>query len=735
MAETKKYIAEFEVNSEGAIVNIKKIQAATDDAATATNNLKKEIKTLSQELANTDPQSEKYQELAKRIGQLKDQVGDAAEAIKANAGSAFTNFADNAGLVGSRLGDLDFEGAASAVSGLGEATKKLNFKELGKGAGELGKSLIGLGKALLTNPIFLIGTAILLIITNFDKLIQLFPPLNLAFNAIKEAIGFVTDAIFAFTDAIGLTSKAADDALADQISKKDQAVSDLDRAERRAKANAKKNGQDTLDIEKQYEKERLAIYQNIIKGLEKKVASGRTLTEQEVKDLQDAKNQVADIEIKAMEREADEAAKAREKKEKEAEEAARKEEQRQAEAARKAEENRKKREQEAQATKDREKQITDTLKAAEEERFQASLEGVDKELRQMDLKYQKLIEQAGTNEKLISEIRAAAAIEQSDILKREGDRQQKIIEDTEKANAAEIKRLKQESTMEAIALEEQATEDLTRSKLSAREIELRDLRDKFFEQKATIEANGGSTADLLELQRIQEKAINDQYDQEDLERQKAIDEEKLANQKAAQDARLALATEALSMLASLNEEKTKELGDKIKGIDKAISEAKTKEERQRLIEQKNALEKEAKKAFERNKKLQIAQALIQTYQSATAAYASQMVVPTPDAPIRAAIAAGAAVAAGLIQVNKIRKTQYESSSTPDSGGVGGGSPVAGGSAGSAGNAGAPSVGGIDLGFLQNRPPQPAKSYVIAGEVNDAQEARSKVENLARLNIN
>ena len=48
-----------------------------------------------------------------------------------------------------------------------------------------------------------------------------------------------------------------------------------------------------------------------------------------------------------------------------------------------------------------------------------------------------------------------------------------------------------------------------------------------------------------------------------------------------------------------------------------------------------------KKAFKRNKDLATAQALILTYESAIAAYRSQLTA-TPDSPIRAAIAAGIA---------------------------------------------------------------------------------------------
>lgn len=53
------------------------------------------------------------------------------------------------------------------------------------------------------------------------------------------------------------------------------------------------------------------------------------------------------------------------------------------------------------------------------------------------------------------------------------------------------------------------------------------------------------------------------------------------------------------------------------------------------------------------KTLAIASTTISTYQAAQAAYASQMNIPTPDAPIRATIAAAIAVAAGLARVKAI----------------------------------------------------------------------------------
>lgn len=91
-------------------------------------------------------------------------------------------------------------------------------------------------------------------------------------------------------------------------------------------------------------------------------------------------------------------------------------------------------------------------------------------------------------------------------------------------------------------------------------------------------------------------------------------------------------------------------------------------------------EKSQRRAFEINKKLQIAQAIIQTYQGATAAFATAAANPiTVLYPAYPGIMAGIAVASGLANVATISKQQFQSSSpggggqqSPSFGGGGGG---------------------------------------------------------------
>jgi len=121
-----------------------------------------------------------------------------------------------------------------------------------------------------------------------------------------------------------------------------------------------------------------------------------------------------------------------------------------------------------------------------------------------------------------------------------------------------------------------------------------------------------------------------------------------------------------------------------------------------------------KKAFKRNKAISIAETLVSTYQAAQKAYASQLAIPTPDAPIRAQIAAGIAVAAGLAKVAAIKSQQF------NGGGSAGG--ATGGGAGGVGG-GTTSVG-VDVGSLvpnqQTATPEPVRAYVVSNEISNKQ---------------
>jgi hypothetical protein len=79
-------------------------------------------------------------------------------------------------------------------------------------------------------------------------------------------------------------------------------------------------------------------------------------------------------------------------------------------------------------------------------------------------------------------------------------------------------------------------------------------------------------------------------------------------------------------------------------------------------------EEQQRKAFEIKKQASIAQAIVETIGAAQSAYASQMAIKTPDAPIRAAVAAALALAAGVARVRKIEQTPFEAKGVDTAGG-------------------------------------------------------------------
>ena len=142
-------------------------------------------------------------------------------------------------------------------------------------------------------------------------------------------------------------------------------------------------------------------------------------------------------------------------------------------------------------------------------------------------------------------------------------------------------------------------------------------------------------------------------------------------------------------------------------------------------------EKQAKRAFQIKKAASISTALIDTYLSARSAYFSQF-LPIADAssPVRGGIAAGIAVASGLVGVAKIASQKFEGGGSASGGGGGGGAE--GGGGGMGGGSQAPSfnvVGNNGLNQLAQLQQQPTQAYVVSGQVTTAQSLdRNRIQN-------
>jgi hypothetical protein len=136
-----------------------------------------------------------------------------------------------------------------------------------------------------------------------------------------------------------------------------------------------------------------------------------------------------------------------------------------------------------------------------------------------------------------------------------------------------------------------------------------------------------------------------------------------------------------------------------------------------------------KKAFEFQKGVNIATAVIDTFQSAVAAYKGSIGTPIVG-PVLAPIAAAAAVAAGIANIRRIEQTKFDSKDTPSAGGGGGG----GGSF--APNLSAPvgntSTNLASIGFGNQEQPEPVKVFVTETDISSSQKNVQKIEQKASI---
>jgi hypothetical protein len=348
--------------------------------------------------------------------------------------------------------------------------------------------------------------------------------------------------------------------------------------------------------------------------------------------------------------------------------------------------------------------------AALDKAIAAELNAVDQELKMASERAEILRKQAALAEsdeatkQAVAEAEAKVIEIETQSLKQrkrlEGERQSLIKQRTSETEAAAAAIIKAEQEVQK-ALKEAA---LSREDAQTQEIEKEKAKYQALQEKAG--ENMELLAQLKEAERLALLDIDAKYDALELAaEQKKEDEAKKIRDAA--DAQRQKDTEAAEQaMAELKESATAGTFSLLTTLNKAF--AKDTEEGQ-------------KKAFKRNQALNIAETLISTYAAAQKAYASQLAIPTPDAPIRAQIAAGVAVAAGLAKVAAIKSQQFTG------GGSAGG--ATGGGAGGLGG-GVQSVG-VDVGTLipnqQTPTPEPVRAYVVENEISNKQALNRELQ--------
>lgn len=205
MADT---VIKLTLDASGAVQGLDNIEAAAVSTSRTLGDIRKELKSVSQELGGLDSTSDEFAKLAARAGALKDEMKDVAESINANAGPALENVAANAGNLQGQLQNLDFDGAAKSAKGLATSIGGLKFGDLQKGVSNFGNSLKGLGKALLANPIFLLSGILIAVIANFKEISEVLDSLtNRATRDFAKATQQAVDASKAASEAFDLEER------------------------------------------------------------------------------------------------------------------------------------------------------------------------------------------------------------------------------------------------------------------------------------------------------------------------------------------------------------------------------------------------------------------------------------------------------------------------------------------------------------------------------------------------
>ena len=193
--------------------------------------IKKELRDLKGELANaTDPKE--MARLAQRAGELSDKLKDANEQVKNFAtGSKFEQVSNGIDGIKNSIMSLDFEEAAqkakvfqSAVSGINSKDVSSAFKGLISTVSTLGQTFVKFGVMLLTNPIFLLVAVITAIVAGVVIFLNKIGLLGKAFEVIMAPIRAFVDGLKDILDYLGLTDFAGEEAAANEAKRQEAAL-------------------------------------------------------------------------------------------------------------------------------------------------------------------------------------------------------------------------------------------------------------------------------------------------------------------------------------------------------------------------------------------------------------------------------------------------------------------------------------------------------------------------------
>ena len=730
---TQEMILKLSFDDEGTFTGledinqeIKKVDESTVHLEKSTKTLKAQYAELKKQQDQTELGTEKFNQLSIKMGELKDRMNDAAEAVKGNTGPAIEGMSNTFGIMGDQLSNLDFEGLTQSIQTFSGNLSRIDTKALASGfkaafnAGIAGAK--ALGKTLLANPIFILVGVLIAVIAYWEELSDFVTGKSKMLEnlkkqaetlkaqeqsltrelALQKALGAGAAQIFQ-TEVAMLKNKQAQAEAAMKIAylEKDKAafleaqqaqltaINDLEIKKIKVYTDTKalldkiRAGKNDEYNKQLLQNEAFSVYKDqteLIGQQQKDINAQSTQLAIQMQRAQQAGN-AALVEklrlqregllnhVKDLQGQKDEiwnagmAAKEEVKTEKELA----------AIAARKAKAAERKSAADAAS-----KKLADDILAIEqrmEELQRASMDDQEKELFAMFQRQQveeQTFQKAKKSADELAQLRATHEAEFAALTaKYDQIEADKDAEKLAKEKEAAQERLN-EKKLELIELEaiiEQAAENNFQSGLSKQEQELIAQQDYYFQLKEQALAAGLDATALVEEQARKENEIKKKYRDEDA-----------ANRMANIQQGFEMASLGLDALMSLNDAAAK--GD----------------------------EASQRKTFERNKLMQKAQATI----AMASGIVTQLAVPQDQLTGMNFVKAAAIAAAGIANIVKINQTQFTGGTPPSTNNLT--EPTG------------PSAPAIDFSGanMQVNAPGSTETYVLAGNVANALEARQKI---------
>lgn len=679
---------------------------------TGINKIRKDLKDVKDELADAlamdDVNPDKIIELTEEAAKLKDQLGDINEQVDVFAsGSRYEQASKGLGSVGKALKNLDFEKASSRAQSFAKSAGKITFKGAIQSVKQMGKTMMTVGKAILTNPLFLIGAIITLIVIAVYKFLDSLGLIKKMVDILMWPINKLIELFKELTDWLGLTSHAADAANEKAIAaaKERKAVNDVlynsligDMGREISLMRAQGASIEEIE-EKEIELAKVKIKnaktQMDLEGkkLQATIKSRQILgwsVSEEMKELAALENAYKDFTNELAILDANQNKRLMNERNKETEDRAK-------EFDKKRADGKKAYEEKLRQQKEFDKQRLMTTRQTEDLITLAIVDDNERNLELNRIKYQRLIEDTLSNEKLLDseKVKLKALFEAES--KRNED---KINEESIKLSQIKEIQMKEEFMSLLLDIDDNQFLRQVANIEKNNEIQLGILKnnleaglitkEEFLEaeleleryKEAELKKIAGGEEGLSPIDKLKSDAEAQLLIQQQKLEAGLLNEEEYARRIKEINEKLALDLEAIDKkafddkvaLSKASVDAASKSFDSVGSLFSAANEAQIAGAEGNEAKQ----EELRKKGFERSKKMQIGQATIAGIQGVINTMSAPSVIPEPFGTIQKGISAAMLAGVTVANIAKIKATKYGGSSKPSTSTGGGGASGGGG---------------------------------------------------------